>query len=261
MQKVCDELTTAFRKHSGILTHELYSKIIKKHKKLFDDEHMSLYILQAMGYPIDLKENHYRLKTYFTPIEKQSFCIIDIETNGSNPNNSQIIEVGAVIIKNRKITKRYRDFVKCDILPEYITKVTGIQHKDLKYAPSKAQVLIKLKEFMKDYIFVAHNANFDYSFLNSSFEQVGLGGLCNPKLCTIDLGHRTFEAERYGLAFLNHFLNINTPLLHRAYNDAVTTSKVLEHEFNNLPSYVKSADELLHFSISAKKEPSETKNR
>ena len=40
---------------------------------------------------------------------------------------------------------------------------------------------------MEDAVFVAHNANFDHSFLNASFDRFGLGTIGNPKLCTIDL--------------------------------------------------------------------------
>ncbi|KIM05026.1 MAG: DNA polymerase III subunit epsilon [Sulfurovum sp. AS07-7] len=261
MQKICNELTQSFRKHHGLLSVEKYRKILRRFPQMYDEEETIFFLLQAMGYPIDFHQDNYTLKSYFTPLKRQKFCVIDIETNGSKPENSQIIEVGAVMIEDGKIIDKFSTFVRCNMIPEYITKVTGIQHKDLRKAPTKLQVLSKLREFMSDSIFVAHNANFDYSFLDSSFAQVGLGGMCNQKLCTIDLAHRTFEAERYGLAYLNDFLEINTPILHRAYNDALTTSKVLAHEFDNLPMEINSTDELLRFSIAPKKEPREVKNK
>ena len=107
---------------------------------------------------------------------------------------------------------------------------------------------------MGDAIFVAHNANFDYGFLNASFDRFGLGQIGNPKLCTIDLARRTFESERYGLAYLIDFLEIETATHHRAYSDAVCAAKVMEKSVETLPGYVKTADELLRFSISSKKE-------
>ena len=95
---------------------------------------------------------------------------------------------------------------------------------------------------------------FDYSFLNASFDRFGLGHIGNPKLCTIELARRTFESERYGLAYLIDFLEIETATHHRAFSDAVCAAKVMEKSLETLPEYVKSADELLRFSVSSKKE-------
>jgi len=93
-----------------------------------------------------------------------------------------------------------------------------------------------------------------FYFLNASFDRFGLGQIGNPKLCTIDLAKRTFESERYGLAYLIDFLEIEMATHHRAYSDAVCAAKVMEKSLENLPKYVKSADELLQFSTSSKKE-------
>jgi len=139
-------------------------------------------------------------------------------------------------------------------LPEYITKITGIEPTDLMGAPTRKEALIGLRHFMEDSIFVAHNANFDYGFLNASFERFGLGNIGNPKLCTIELAKRTFESERYGLAYLIEFLEIETATHHRAYSDAVCAAKVMEKSLETLPEYVATADELLRFSTSSKKE-------
>jgi len=107
---------------------------------------------------------------------------------------------------------------------------------------------------MQDAIFVAHNANFDYNFLNHSFDRFGLGTIGNPKLCSIDLSKRTIESERYGLAYLNETLDLGVNIHHRAYSDALTTAKLLNILFDNLPNNIKTTDELLRFSISSKKE-------
>jgi DNA polymerase-3 subunit epsilon len=180
--------------------------------------------------------------------------VIDIETNGSKPGTSQVIEIGAVMLQNGEVIDRFETFVECAYLPEYITKITGIEPIDLIDAPTRKSALTKLRHFMGDAIFVAHNANFDYSFLNASFDRFGLGGIGNPKLCTIDLAKRTFESERYGLAYLIDFLEIETATHHRAYSDAVCAAKVMEKSLETLPEYVKSTDDLLRFSTSSKKE-------
>ncbi len=255
MQKVFDELTQAFRKHKGILSKEQYKDVVMKHTTLLEDSDTIFILLQASGYPIEEDgDDHYSLRTYFTPYNEEKYCVIDIETNGSKPGTSQVIEIGAVMVQNGEIVDRFETFVECAFLPEYITKITGIEPEDLIDAPSRAEALISLRHFMGDAVFVAHNANFDHSFLTASFERFGLGSIGNPRLCTIDLARRTFESERYGLGYLIECLGIETATHHRAYSDAVCAAKVMEKSFGNLPEHVQTTDDLLRFSKSSKKE-------
>ena len=254
MQKVFNELTQAFRKHNGMLTQEQYEHIATKHSTLLEDPETILILLQASGYPITEEDAKYRLEIYFMPYEEQKYCVIDIETNGSKPGTSQVIEIGAVMLHKGEIVDRYETFVECAFLPEYISKITGIEHEDLIDAPTRKEALIGLRHFMGDAVFVAHNADFDFGFLNASFERFGLGNIGNPKLCTIELARRTFESERYGLAYLIDFLCIETATHHRAYSDAVCAAKVMEKSIETLPSHVVTADELLRFSLSSKEE-------
>lgn len=255
MQKVFNELTTAFRKHDGVLREEQYKHIVTKYTTLLEESDTIFILLQASGYPISQIDNEtYRLETYFTPYEKQSYCVIDIETNGAKPGSSQVIEIGAIMIQNGQIIDKLETFVECAFLPEYISKITGIEPTDLIGAPSRKEALTQLRHFMQDAVFVAHNADFDYSFLNASFERFGLGNIGNPKLCTIELARRTFESERYGLAYLIETLGIETATHHRAFSDAMCAAKVMEKSFGTLPKYVNTADELLQFSKSSKKE-------
>jgi len=253
MRKVFDELTRAFRKHDGILTQEQYEQVAMRHTTLLEESDTIFILLQASGYPIELDGGLYRLKTYFTPYTEQKYCVIDIETNGSKPGTSQVIEIGAVMMQGDRVIESYETFVECAFLPEYITKITGIEPEDLIGAPSRAEALTGLRYFMEDAVFVAHNANFDYTFLDASFERFGLGGIGNPVLCTIDLAKRTFESERYGLAYLIESLGMEETSHHRAYSDALCASKVMQKSFETLPEYVRTTDDLLQFAKSSKK--------
>ena len=254
MQKVFNELTQAFRKHEGVLTEEQYKHIVTKHTTLLEDSDTIFILLQASGYPIAQDNANYKLETCFTSHSQQRYCVIDIETNGSKPGTSQVIEIGAIMIQDGQIVDRLETFVECAFLPEYITKITGIEPTDLIGAPTRKEALTKLRYFMEDAVFVAHNADFDYGFLNASFERFGLGNIGNPKLCTIELARRTFESERYGLAYLIDFLGIETATHHRAYSDALCALKVMEKSLETIPEYVSTADELLQFSKSSRKE-------
>ncbi|MCF6205487.1 MAG: 3'-5' exonuclease [Sulfurovum sp.] len=253
MRKVFEELTTAFRRHEGVLTQDQFEHIVMKHTTLLEDSDTIFILLQASGYPIEEEAGIYRLKTFFTPYREQRYCVVDIETNGSKPGTSQVIEIGAVMVHQGEVVDRYETFVECAFLPEYITKITGIEPEDLMGAPTRREALTGLRHFMDDAVFVAHNANFDYSFLDASFERFGLGGIGNPVLCTIDLAKRTFESERYGLAYLIESLGMEETMHHRAYSDALCASKVMLKSFETLPEYVKTTDDLLQFAKSSKK--------
>jgi DNA polymerase-3 subunit epsilon len=261
MQKVYEELTRAFRNHHGVLTRQDYSRIVRKHTTLFEDVDTILLLLQASGYPIEPDRDGYRYRPWFTPYRDEIFCVVDIETNGSKPDKSQVIEIGAVKMRNGEILDRFETYVACAYLPDHIIKLTGIEPDDLAGAPSRREALTQLKSFLDDAIFVAHNVQFDHSFLSASFERFGLGSIGNPKLCTIDLARRTFKSERYGLAYLNETLDLGASVQHRAYCDARAASKVLLKSFQTLPAYVQTTDDLIRFSTSSATERSHQEAR
>jgi len=255
MRKVYDALTSAFRKHGGEISAAHYEETVARHTTLFEEPETIFLLLQASGYPIgQTKRGTYRLETYFAPYLKQCYCVVDIETNGSKPGSSQVIEIGAVKVCGGVIVDRFETFVECAFLPEYITKITSIEPDDLVGAPTQKEALARLREFLDDAVFVAHNATFDFSFLDASFNRFGLGDIANLRLCTIELAKRTFESERYGLAYLNEFLGITTATHHRAYSDALSALRVMEKSFETLPQHVKTTDDLLQFAVSSIKE-------
>jgi DNA polymerase-3 subunit epsilon len=251
MRNHFERLDTLFRKGGGEIGYEEFDRVARSLFPLEKDPATILLLLQASGYPITESSHGYRLETYFTPWREQEFCVLDIETNGSKPGYSQVIEIGALKLENGQVTDRFETFVSCAYLPEHITLLTGIEPSDLKDAPTRAQALSELKLFMGNAVFTAHNAKFDYGFLDASFDRFGLGHIANPVLCTIDLAKRTIESEKYGLAYLNERLDLGMVSHHRAYDDALAASKILRIAMENIPDYVVTTDELLRFSKSS----------
>ena len=254
MQKIFEPLTAAFRKNRGFLDYERFFKITKKHCSLDEDPFIIAELLKASGYPIEEKLNGYFYKPMHTSYKEQEYVIVDIETNGSKPGYSQVIEIGAVKVKNGEIIDRLETFVSCAYLPDMIIDLTGIKPEDLVGAPSRKEALIMLKEFLGDAVFVAHNVAFDYEFLSASFKRFGLGAIGNVKLCTIELAKRTIKSPKYGLVGLCDTLNIDMLSHHRAYSDALCSWKIMQESFKHLPKYIKTTDDLIKFSNSSKKE-------
>lgn len=225
----------------------------KLKKKLFNiypdlDFDTALEVIQAQGLTIIEKNNIFYTSTNFIDFSEATYCIVDIETNGSKPENSQIIEIGAVKIKNGKIIDTFNELVKTDFIPPFIQGITGINEEMVKNAKSQKEVLIKFKEFLGDAIFVAHDSYFDFNYIRAQLKKENLGDLLNPEICTLTLSKKTIEASRYGLKYLTEELNLPQEPLHRALGDAKTTSRIMLIGFNNLPKEIKKTTELIDFA-------------
>ncbi len=249
MRPLIDSLAAKLKKRGGQMSlADFKAAVAKGRDSLFEDVDTLIELVIASGLPIRIEKERVVLETFFRPWREETFCVVDIETNGSVPQRSQIIEIGALKWRNGEIVDRFESFAACSYLPYNISEITGIMPEDLADAPELGKMLPKFREFLGSAVFVAHNVNFDYNFISHSFERFGLGILGNRKLCTIELARRTIEAERYGLGHLNVALDINTLVHHRAYADALTASKVLEIGLKNLPESVVTTEELIDFT-------------
>lgn len=215
---------------------------------LYSDPESEYETLKASGIPLYEESGRIYLATARTPYKEQRFCVVDVETTGSLPGVHQIIEIGAILYERGEIIDSLESFVACKEVPDYITKITGISTEDLRGAPPMREVLERFRLFLGEAVFVAHNAEFDYGFLQAMMRRVGLEPFWNRRLCTIDLARKTIPSERYGLSYLNESLGINTPASHRAYADALTALRVLEKSLERVPSEVVSTEDLLRFS-------------
>jgi len=241
---------------SESINYEEFLKLLDEASDtFFDNPELELELLVSNGLPLEFDDEHnVYLKTAQADIEDQTFCIVDIETNGSSvAKGSQIIELGAVKYKNGEIIDKFESLVYAKSIPEYIQEVTNIKPEMLEDAPVVETVLKEFKLFLEDDVFVAHNIKFDYGFISDSFEKYDLGQLQNRRLCTIDLARRTIESEKYGLRALKETLNIEVDNHHRAYYDALATTYILEESIKNLDrDIVQTAEDLIKFSFSSK---------
>ena len=239
----------------SILYTEFLELLEKASDSLYENSELEFELLLSNGLPLEFDGDFVYLKTKETPIEEQTFCVVDIETNGGSAKKGfQIIELGAVKYKNGQIIDKFESLVFAREIPPYVQEVTKITPKMLENAPRLESVLKDFKVFLEDDVFIAHDIKFDYTFISESFEKYNLGKLLNRKICTIDLAKRTIESEKYGLSSLKELLNIEVDNHHRAYYDALTTAIVFDKSLENIKksnnSKIKTVEALITFSKS-----------
>jgi len=221
---------------------------------VLDDVLLDFELFYAQGLKFVKEDNVVFFKTTKQSIRETTFCIVDIETNGSKIQKHQIIELAALKIQNGKIIDRFESFVYCENINPAITGITGISVEDTITAPPLKDVLIKFREFLHDSVFIAHDVKFDYNFISASFQKIGMAPLLNRYICSIDLAERTIVSYRYGLAYLNKYFNLYPDAKHhRAMSDVMTTYKLFIKILENLPSTIVNAEELIRFSKNEKR--------
>ena len=227
-----------------------FLKYFKDYKGFNVDEVIDILVFQ--GLPLIIKDNKIFLKTALLPYESCEYCIVDIEVNNSKPNIGQVIEIGAVKIKNLKVIDTFDFLIYADEVPIFVERVTGINQNMLKNKASQKEILKKFRIFLGDSIFVAHAADFDYNFLSYQFKKENLGELSNRCLCTLTLSQKTLNASRYGLKYLMEELSLPKEIHHRALGDAKTTARVFLLSLQNLSKEIKTAEDLIKFATPTK---------
>ncbi len=162
-------------------------------------------------------------------IENAKFVVCDVETTGLNPVTDRIIEIALVKVENLKITDKFSTLINPEtFIPPFITDLTGIRNEDVFNAPKFNEVVLQIRDFLKDSIFVAHNASFDHKFVLHSFLRENIYPPDIQVLCTKLLGRRIVPGlDSYGLSSLTRFLGIKNLNAHRALGDALATAHLL----------------------------------
>ncbi len=159
--------------------------------------------------------------------EKDEFVVFDIETTGLSPLNCAITEIGAVKWKNGEVLGRFSTFANPEMpIPENIVKLTGITDDMVKDAPSVPEAVRAFLDFADGAVLVAHNANFDTSFIKHVCEKESIP-FTNPYLDTLALSrHLNPTLKRHRLDTLQEHYGLESFNHHRACDDAEMLSKI-----------------------------------
>ncbi|MFA9455499.1 ATP-dependent DNA helicase DinG [Halalkalibacter sp. AB-rgal2] len=159
------------------------------------------------------------------------YVVIDLETTGhSVEKGDRIIQIGAVVCSNDEIIKTFSTFVQPGLeIPPFIEELTGITEDDIQDAPSFRTVIPTILELLEDCCLVAHNADFDRSFLK---KQIELEGYCFPNVPVIDTVElaRIFlpQQNSYKLSELAEELGYSHDRPHQADSDASVTAALFQ---------------------------------
>jgi DNA polymerase-3 subunit epsilon len=155
------------------------------------------------------------------------YAIVDIETTGSYAAANGITEISIHVFDGDKVVEKFETLVNPQQpIPHYIQAMTGITDQMVAKAPEFEEVAERIYAILHDKVFVAHNVNFDYSFIKAQLAATGFV-LNSKKLCTVRLSRKIFPGfVSYSLGNLCHSLGIQINDRHRAGGDTAATVKV-----------------------------------
>lgn len=157
------------------------------------------------------------------------YAIVDIETTGGYAAANGITEIAIHLFDGEKVTEKFETLINPgQPIPYYIQSMTGITDKMVADAPRFEELAEKIYTILHDKIFIAHNVNFDYSFVKSHLKESGFD-LNTKKLCTVRLSRKIFPGlSSYSLGNLSRSLGITIYDRHRAGGDSEATVQIFQ---------------------------------
>lgn len=184
-------------------------------------------------------------------LQDTTFVVVDVETTGMDPVTDRITEIAMMKIRGAALQDEFSTLINPLIpIPEFITRLTGIDDLMVQDAPPAREVAPYIAEFLGDAIFVAHNAPFDWGFIRHTLRRERDIEPRNLQLCTVRLSRRILPSlPSKSLDPVTRALNIRIPERHRASGDAYATALVLIKflSFLQKSAGLRTVDEVLRY--------------
>lgn len=165
----------------------------------------------------------------------RSYIAFDLETTGLNPGQDEMIEIGALKVRDGNVKERFMEFVcpKGEISP-MVANLTGITNEMVACARHGEEVVRDFLDFCGDDVLIGHNVIFDYSFVKAAASREGLP-FQKTGIDTLRIARKVHkDMESKSLGSLCEYYHIDNRAAHRAYHDALATAKLyqtLAHHF------------------------------
>ena len=174
----------------------------------------------------------WRADSDFDLLSDLSFAVVDLEaTGGSATSGDRITEVGIVIVRGGEIERSYERLVNPQrAIPSFVARLTRITWELVRTEPTFRDLSGEIVDQLAGHVFVAHNANFDWRFLNAELSRVNGQVLTGRRLCTVRLARCLLPQLRSrSLDGLSHHYGVEIPPenRHRAGGDALAAAKCL----------------------------------
>ena len=214
----------AFTDHGTLQAYPIVMKAAKKYPDVKPIYGIEGYLVDDTARAVFRYDD--KLNTRFAEDE---FIIFDIETTGLSPKTCGITQIGALKYKNGEIIGEFSTFVDCGKpIPENIVKLTGITDDMVRGAPSESEAVTSFLEFCGSRMLVAHNANFDISFIRRVADESSIP-FENPYLDTVALSrYINSDINKHTLDTLARYYNLGEFDHHKADADTEMLAKIFE---------------------------------
>ncbi len=161
------------------------------------------------------------------PPKKNIEIVLDVETTGLDYTKEKIIEFAAVKMVNDEIDDVFETLINPE---QHIRKssiaIHGITEDMVADAPTEAKIMPKILKFVGNHPIVAHNAIFDFNFLNAASLRIKKKEIINPRIDTQFMFKEVYpDLDSHGLEALLNKLSIEYGEQHRAMADAMNLAK------------------------------------
>ena len=164
------------------------------------------------------------------------FACLDTETTGLSPiGGGKICELAISITQNGQTQEEFSTLLNPQIpmMPEVIA-IHGITNEMVKDAPTFAEILPRVVSLLDGCVLVAHNADFDLSFLKAEFETCGMNFPPYPVIDTLKLARKSGRFKSNRLGNIAQELGISCAGWHRAMADTKMAERIFYYFLNTL---------------------------
>ena len=163
------------------------------------------------------------------PLSSLTWVVVDVETTGGPPPHHRITEIAAVIVRNGEIQEVFETLVNPErSIPPFVSRLTNITWDMVKDAPKFSAIVPDLLDKLEGNVFVAHNAQFDWSFLSHEIQRASGARISGNQLCTVRLARRLLpHLPKRSLDYVANYFGIEISGRHRAAGDAIATARCL----------------------------------
>lgn len=163
--------------------------------------------------------------------------LFDTETTGLDPRNGdRVIEIAALeLIDDLPTGQHYHVLIDPERdIPAEATRVHGFTAADLDGKPKFAEIVEGFLEFVGDGLMIAHNARFDFGFINAELERCGRPAFdyAARAIDTVEMARRKFPGLPASLDALCRRFDID--LSERGTHNALLDCKLLAEVYVEL---------------------------